>query len=225
MQARRAFARELNITEFELYQTLEAEGWTKAANVYAATTAQTIYGEIKLRSHPSHFSVGQYRFWQERVRGHDAILDFFRRFPSATYGKWPHGTIIFSPYAPPVEHDIYKREFVMSRPPRALIGQVLLAGVFSKSTGGAKPLEGHEQSDLGTETDGNETKASALVSGGVGLIRPAAEMANQFLTAPDRITVYFWATKHQAGYYSSAGNRLTKNFLHQWAGIPLRYLK
>ena len=226
MHARHGFANELNITEFELYQTLEAEGRTKAANRYAAAMAGAIYGDITLSTHPSRFLMGRYRFWEGLLQSREEIRDFFRRFPNATYGPWPHGENIFSSNNPPQAQYVYKpKAIAIFRPVSALAEQLLLAGIFSKSTSGAKPLEGHGESDLGPDTDGNERKAPALVSGGVSLIRPAAEVINQFLRAPGEVTVYFWATKHQAGYYSSAGSRLTKDFLHRWAGIPLEDLK
>ena len=228
MHARHGFANELNITEFELYQTLEAEGRTKAANRYAAAMAGAIYGDITLSTHPSRFLVRRYGFWETLLQNREEILDFFRRFPNAAYGAWPRGTYIISPGATPQADYVFgPKRVVISRPLSAMSEQIALAWWFGKYTGGAKPLPEHEEYDLGPEEDQEEGegKAPALVSGGVSLIRPAAEVAHQFLMAPGRITVYFWATKHEAGYYSGAGSHLTKDFLHNWAGIPLEDLR
>ncbi|MHB1768561.1 MAG: RHS repeat-associated core domain-containing protein, partial [Phycisphaerae bacterium] len=160
-QARHAFARELNITEFELYQTLEAEGRTAQANAYAATMAQTIYGDITLIAHPSSFLVGRYGFWESLLQGREEILDFFRRFPNATYGKWPHGTYLASPYYVPRPHYLFKPITVtLHRPITTSAEQLFLAGLFGKYTGGAKPIQEHETYDSGPESEqeGNRTQ-------------------------------------------------------------------
>ncbi|MHB1768562.1 MAG: hypothetical protein ACYCUV_12020, partial [Phycisphaerae bacterium] len=70
-----------------------------------------------------------------------------------------------------------------------------------------------------------------VVSGVVSAIAPAARAAQQFITAPGQITVRFWATKHDAGYYLVSPARLrvhgglARTLLHNWAGIPWSELK
>ena len=230
-QARHAFARGLNITEFELYQTLEAEGRTAQANAYAAAMAQTIYGEIELSNHPSHFLTGRYVFWEDLLQNRQAILNFFRRFPNARYGAWPRGTYIISPGTTPQANYVYgPKAIVISRPPSALAEQIALAWWFSKYTGGAKPLPEHEEYDLGPESDKEGGRTQTVVSGGVSILAPAARAAQQFLTAPSQITVKLWATRHDAGYYLLdappwVNESQAKTFLVQWAGIPWSDLK